>query len=533
MKRILVLILFCLSAYQASHAQNVSIFLDFFNPYLSQPSGLALNTSGDLLISGQASDNIYRFGADASITEIIDNAGDGSGITISSPGDMALDHSGNLFVATDQGVIRVASDGVLTRMINVFGDSLGNTLSGLNSIAVDQDGNLYVSGASSNNVFRISPEGLKTEIIDFFGDGLGNILDAPGGLATDSNGNVYVSGIESNNVFRITPEGAITQVINFLGDGISNNLEEPRNLAVDGADNLYLLGRLSNNVFKVEPSGAISTVITSAGDGRNFLLHPSGLAVSDAGIVYVSGELSNNAFRVTSDGHANLMIDKNGTSGTEFVGPENIVADENEVVYIIASNRVFKIEDANLPVELTSFEARSNGNNTVLAWQTATEKNNAGFEVQRLLKGSWQTVTFVKGAGNSLEPINYSYLVKDLFPGSHSFRLKQIDFDGSTWFSDLLDVSIYFAHPFTLSRAFPNPFTHQSQFNLMLSQTQFVRIEVFNTLGQQVALLHDGVLEGNLSHPFTIDGLNLANGMYIYQVTGANFIESNTVTFRK
>lgn len=86
---------------------------------------------------------------------------------------------------------------------------------------------------------------------------------------------------------------------------------------------------------------------------------------------------------------------------------------------------------------------------------------------------------------------------------------------------------------YVLSQAYPNPFNPQAQFTLQIDEVQNVRIEVIDALGRQVALLHDGQLASGVSHRFTIDGTNLASGLYTYRVIGENFSTAKRVTLVK
>ncbi len=87
-----------------------------------------------------------------------------------------------------------------------------------------------------------------------------------------------------------------------------------------------------------------------------------------------------------------------------------------------------------LPVELASFTATVNDNEVRLSWQTATETNNGGFEIERL-QDSWQNVGFVEGHGTTTNEQNYSFIDKNLSPGKYQYRLKQIDYDVSFKYS--------------------------------------------------------------------------------------------------
>ncbi len=95
-----------------------------------------------------------------------------------------------------------------------------------------------------------------------------------------------------------------------------------------------------------------------------------------------------------------------------------------------------------LPIELSYFSVAKSGNNISLVWKTASEHNNAGFEIERSQDGNagWQKIASIKGAGNSSKEITYSY--SDLSPikGYNYYRLKQTDFDGSVKYSYIRNV---------------------------------------------------------------------------------------------
>ena len=97
-----------------------------------------------------------------------------------------------------------------------------------------------------------------------------------------------------------------------------------------------------------------------------------------------------------------------------------------------------------LPVELASFEATADGENTVeLSWQTASETNNEGFEVQRQLgEDDWTSLGFLEGAGTTTEAQTYLYTAEDVPAGSQQFRLKQVDLDGDSTYSDTASVDV-------------------------------------------------------------------------------------------
>ncbi len=152
------------------------------------------------------------------ITEIIDSAGDGGGNTLTGTCGVAVDGSGNVYVTgyASDNAFRIEPGGSITEIIDSTGDGGGNTLDGTFGVAVDGSGNVYVTGFASDNAFQIKPAGTITEIIASTGDGGGNTLDGPRGVAVDGLGNVYVTGQVSDNVFKIQ----------FCGDGLPDAGEE-------------------------------------------------------------------------------------------------------------------------------------------------------------------------------------------------------------------------------------------------------------------------------------------------------------------
>lgn len=186
-----------------------------------------------------------------------------------------------------------------------------------------------------------------------------------------------------------------------------------------------------------------------------------------------------------------------------------------------------------IPVELVSFDARTNGDDVILNWETASETNNAGFEVQLKNGEDWTALAFVDGHGTTTEAQTYSYTAAGMDFGSHVFRLKQIDFDGAFEYSDEVEATIEVVGTHQLSNAYPNPFNPSSQFTLAVAREQRVTAELFNVLGQRVATLFDGALEANSSRVVRIDGAGLASGAYVVRVVGESFTDAIRLTLTK
>lgn len=175
------------------------------------------------------------------------------------------------------------------------------------------------------------------------------------------------------------------------------------------------------------------------------------------------------------------------------------------------------VENSVIPVELTSFVASVSGNNVNLSWKTATEINNSGFEVQRSNGGEFKTITFIAGKGTTTEPQVYSFVDKGVESGKYSYRLKQIDFDGTSELSSTVEVEVLSPKEFYLAQNYPNPFNPSTTINFSLASDSKVTLKIFNILGQEIMTLIDGnYTAGN--HKINFDGSSLNSGVYMYRL---------------
>ena len=186
-----------------------------------------------------------------------------------------------------------------------------------------------------------------------------------------------------------------------------------------------------------------------------------------------------------------------------------------------------------LPVELVAFNAILDDGSVSLVWETASETNNAGFDVEQHLNGGFQKIAFVAGQGTTSDSQTYAYRVENLSVGEYTFRLKQVDFDGTFAYSDPVTVSIDAPSGLVLSEAYPNPFNPRTNIELTVAQTQDVKVAAFNAQGQQVALLYDGRLEANTSHLIGFNASNLPSGFYLIRATGVHEVVTQMVSLVK
>ena len=193
-----------------------------------------------------------------------------------------------------------------------------------------------------------------------------------------------------------------------------------------------------------------------------------------------------------------------------------------------------------LPVELSSFTVMSNNGKITLNWSTASESNNAGWEVESRSQKSvlssqksgssvtlsgvegWTKVGFIPGKGTTTEKNSYQFQVESskFKAPSLQFRLKQIDTDGKFTYSNILSVDAT-PNSFELSQNYPNPFNPTTRINFNLPHSGIAKLIVYNILGQTVTELHNGFMESG-SHTLEFNANKLSSGLYLYKLEFEN-----------
>jgi len=181
--------------------------------------------------------------------------------------------------------------------------------------------------------------------------------------------------------------------------------------------------------------------------------------------------------------------------------------------------------EAPLPVELAAFGAQVADRRVTLEWTTASEENNAGFEVQQFdaEQDTWQVLSFVEGAGTSLETQAYRYDVGALDPDVHRFRLRQVDVSGRFAYSDAIEAVVGIDGPFRFVSPAPHPIRSAATADLTVREAQPVRVELFDLLGRRVSTVFDARMNANRPETIDIQTDGLASGMYFLRVQGETF----------
>ncbi len=225
----------------------------------------------------------------------------------------------------------------------------------------------------------------------------------------------------------------------------------------------------------------------------------------------------------TTDGGTTWSYENVG-SGTLYSVYIEKVSTGTASVYACGSlGHILKNPNLVVPVELVSFNASISGTDVNLTWKTATETNNKGFQIERKSgSGKYENVSFINGNGTTTAPQQYSYTDKDLSAGSYTYRLKQVDFDGSYYYSSEVEVDLNSPAEFAMEQNYPNPFNPSTTIEYSIPQDGFVALKIYNSLGQEVSrLVNNFVKAGN--HSVTFNASSLASGIYYYKIeAGSN-----------
>lgn len=190
----------------------------------------------------------------------------------------------------------------------------------------------------------------------------------------------------------------------------------------------------------------------------------------------------------------------------------------------------YKVGDDPLPAVLVSFSAERGKKGVELKWQTASEVNTYGFEVQRSevsrqpSPDSWKNIGFVNGAGNSSAPASYAF-VDASASCTAAYRLKQIDRDGKFSYTHSITVTAGIPKEFSLEQNYPNPFNPVTTIVYHLPVNGHVLLTVYDAIGRETATLVNGVQEAG-KRVAEFDASLFPSGIYFYTLRAGSFIET-------
>lgn len=186
-----------------------------------------------------------------------------------------------------------------------------------------------------------------------------------------------------------------------------------------------------------------------------------------------------------------------------------------------------------IPVELVSFAANVADGKVKLSWLTASEKNNSGFEIQRSTNSDFKTIGFVEGKGTTTERNSYSFVDDNPGFGVVKYRLKQIDFNGTYSYSNIIEVDVSSPVEFNLAQNYPNPFNPTTTIRYTIAKAANVSLVVYNVLGEEILTLVNNQFTEPGVYNVVFDATNLASGTYIYRLTADDFVMTKKMVLTK
>ncbi|MEM1093558.1 MAG: DUF1501 domain-containing protein [Bacteroidota bacterium] len=324
---------------------------------------------------------------------------------------------------------------------------------------------------------------------------------------TVANGNTYTIGrLEEGIRYYQDRDYTLTSLPDPLGDAAFIRTRNDDKSATDDALVSFRM-REGGKVFVGYDPRATALPAWLAG----WTLEPSQIGVDEGGTTHLN---------IYSKEVAPGLV----TLGGNLASP----ASGAQTNYIVAA-----VSQAALPVELVTFRALRAGQAVRLAWETATETNNAGFHVERALgTGAFSVLGFVEGYGTTLAAQRYQFTDDTVVLGAPTalrYRLRQVDYDGTSEYSPIVEVAPEAPTQVTLEPNYPNPFTASTRLRYRLNQTGPVTLAVYDVQGRLVASLVDDVQEPG-TYEVTLDGRALSSGAYLCRLTTPNGVRTRKLT---
>lgn len=410
--------------------------------------------------------------------------------------------------------------------VTVASGASGNT-------GAEYDGTyFYTTRWATNLIHKYDLSGNLVE--EFSIPGVSGLRD----LAYD--GQYFYGGAAANTIYQM----------DFTNKTLVGTITSPvavRYIAYDDDNDAFWVGSWADNPTLVSRTGTVLATITTTTSSQYGAAYdnvsPGGpfLWVFDQGGGICPGSLMIIQYSVASGTATGVSYDacndlSDGIAGglcsfTNFVPGKFSIGGIEQANVGDDTFFIYEVADV-VPVELTSFTATANSGVVLLNWSTASETNNNGFEVQRGNGTDLKTIGFVKGIGTTTKSHSYSFTDQDVNPGTYTYRLKQIDFNGSFSYSQSINATVEAPRIYSLEQNYPNPFNPNTIINFNLATDSKVTLNVYNVLGQQV----DELLNSNLAagfHTINFNASNLNSGVYFYRLEANGINGKSFVSIKK
>jgi len=387
----------------------------------------------------------------------------------------------------------------------------------------------------SSDVVSLSP--LLAPLVENEGDG-----DDCGASATFTFSTISAPAVE---VAAITQAPGTNNGYFRTRDGFCGQWDKSQNCP-GGSNPLgeFTPGQPNSNLPPINTSTAVLVTIQElgcgGGPGGTTTLWNVGVTISDAGLLPTSVRIySDNDYTQTltipdgaqvGGGQVTLLNTQTNFTNNPIKKGAPIIIQVITAAGCIQITKVFTTLCTPLPVNFKSFTAVRNHSNVSIKWETASEQNNSGFAVERNLNGTWEQVAFVPSQaanGNSSSDLSYQFNDLNNSKGITQYRIKQVDFDAKSKYSEIRSVRGDGQKGKTI--IYPNPST-DGKVNVVFEESNVIRdISLMDMAGRTVKQMK-GVTNNNI----TIE--NLTPGMYTLRVlvpaTGDQTVEKIIVNKR-
>ncbi|PEN11076.1 hypothetical protein CRI94_16780 [Longibacter salinarum] len=385
-------------------------------------------------------------------------------------------------------------------------------------------------------------------------------------------------GVHPNGTAMPVTNGIVlegnSQVVGTTNPGAGNTIANVETgVRIDSGTGHMIRGNSMSNVgtlgIDIDSDGSTANDAGDADDGTNRLQNAP--TISDGDYDSGANEISvtysvNSDPSLTGSGASTypLMVDfyiADGTSpvGRTYIGtdkyeatdysgcgsppctatvtftPSVAVSDQDFLVGVtvddVGNTSEFSTPPDQLPVELASFDVLpTDGRSARITWQTLSEKNNDRFEIEHQAPDATSFVQAgtVEGAGTTTQPESYSLTLDELEVGTHTFRLRQIDVDGTATVLGERTIKVSLDTAFELSLG-PNPVRSAAKGTLVLQDAQTVRATMYDVLGREVQVVHDGPMKAG-QNDLSLDASALGSGRYFLRINGESFSTTESIT---
>ncbi|HVO73662.1 MAG TPA: T9SS type A sorting domain-containing protein [Ignavibacteriaceae bacterium] len=446
----------------------------------------------------------------------------GGNFTLSSGATLGITSNNGITLSGASGNIQVSGARTYNGSANYIYNGTtaqvtGNGLTSANNLTINNPGGVSLSGAVSVNGALSLTNGIIASTA-------ANLLTASASCSISGGSSTsFVNGPFSRG------KNTAAQQTLFYPIG-KNSSYRPIELIVTHSNTN--LSNYTAEVFNTAPAArTLPGTLSRISNVRYWNVSKSGTATVTSAFITINygaddGVSDPQDLKIAKD-NGSVWVDIGGTANGSPVG--SILSSQ------FTTFSDFVLANANggsnpLPVELYSFTGLSRKNDVVLNWSTKTEVQNYGFDIERCVKPeklsavyNWAAVGFVRGSGNSNSQKEYSFIDKQLNPGTYLFRLKQLDTDGNFQYSAEIEIAVgLLPDMFIFEQNYPNPFNPVTTIRFAVNESGPVSVKVYDALGNEVRTLFNEPAESGRFYTLEFNGSDYASGVYYYSINGNN-----------